>query len=36
MAEAGPLGGLLAEIRAWGEAALGDVALVLTRLDGQG
>jgi hypothetical protein len=27
---------LLVEIRAWGEAALGDVALVLTRLDGQG
>jgi HPt (histidine-containing phosphotransfer) domain-containing protein len=36
MAEAGPLGALLAEIRAWGEAALGDVARVMTRLDGRG
>jgi HPt (histidine-containing phosphotransfer) domain-containing protein len=36
MAEAGPLGALLAEIRAWGEAALVDVARVMTRLDGHG
>lgn len=34
MAVAGPLAGLLAEIRAVAEAALGDVAQVLRRLDG--
>ena len=36
MAETGPALALLAEIRVRAEAALGDVALVLTRLDGQG
>jgi hypothetical protein len=35
MAGDGPLAALLAEIRTLADAALGDVARVLTRLDGR-